>query len=124
MSNAASFYNLTRNLGASFGIAILGTVLIRRGQYHQSVLAEWSSPYYAPFRDTFAGLAHRLETVTGHGGTQYAAALLTGQMRAQATMLAFADVFLIAGLLGLAMLAGIWMLPKQQPSSGAASAAH
>ena len=53
-----------------------------------------------------------------------AAALLTGQMRAQATMLAFADVFLIAGLLGLAMLAGIWMLPKQQPSSGAASAAH
>ncbi|MBY0277253.1 DHA2 family efflux MFS transporter permease subunit [Candidatus Binatia bacterium] len=125
MSNAASIYNLTRNLGASFGIAILGTVLVRRGQYHQAVLAEWSSPYYAPFRDALAGLAHKLEGVTGYDGMKSAAALLTGQMRAQATMLAFADVFLIAGLLGLLMLGGIWLLPKPPAvGSGAAPAAH
>lgn len=125
MSNAASIYNLTRNLGASFGIAILGTVLVRRGQYHQAVLSEWSSPYYAPFRDAFGALAHRLEAVTGYDGMHAAAAMLTGQMRVQATMLAFADVFLIAGLLGLAMLVGIWMLPKPQTGAGsAAPAAH
>lgn len=125
MSNAASIYNLTRNLGASFGIAILGTVLVRRGQYHQSVLAEWSSPYYAPFRDTLSRLARQLEAMTGSDGMPSAVAMLTGQMRAQATMLAFADVFLIAALLALVMLAGIWLLPRAQPARGsAASAAH
>jgi len=112
MSNAASLYNMMRNLGASFGIAILGTVLIRRGQYHQAVLSSWSSPYYPPFRDTMAALSHKLEALTGADGSLRAAAMLAGQMRAQATMLAFEDTFLVAGLLGLIMLLGIALLPR------------
>ena len=112
MSNAASIYNLTRNLGASFGIAILGTMLARRGQYHQAVLASWSSPYYPPFHETMAALSHKLEALTGADGSLRAAAMLAGQLRAQATMLAFEDVFLIAGTLGLAMLLGIALLPR------------
>ena len=122
MSNAASIYNLTRNLGASFGIAILGTMLARRGQYHQAVLASWSSPYYPPFHETMAALSHKLEALTGADGSLRAAAMLAGQLRAQATMLAFEDVFLIAGTLGLAMMLGIALLPRPRRLTDEAAA--
>jgi DHA2 family multidrug resistance protein len=125
MSNAASVYNLMRNLGASFGIAILGTLLIRRGQYHQAVLASWSSPYYPPFHAALTALSHKLEALTGSDGSMRAAAILAGQVRAQATMLAFEDVFLVAGSLGLIMLLGIALLPRpRRVSDDAAAALH
>jgi len=125
MSNAASLYNLMRNMGASFGIAILGTLLIRRGQYHQAVLASWSSPLYRPFEHALEALSHALSQGGGVAADHArAAAVLYGQVRAQATMMAFDDMFLIAGVLAAAMLLGVMLLPYSRPAPGAAGAAH
>ncbi len=38
VANGTSFFNLVRNLGGSFGVAIAATLLARRSQYHQSTL--------------------------------------------------------------------------------------
>lgn len=41
----SGFYNLTRQLGGSIGIALLSTVLDRRHAFHRAILAEDLSPY-------------------------------------------------------------------------------
>jgi DHA2 family multidrug resistance protein len=126
MSNAASLYNLMRNMGASFGIAILGTLLVRRGQYHQAVLTTWSSPLYPPFEHALEALSHALSRGGGVAADQArAAAVLYGQVRAQSTMLAFEDMFFVAGVLAALMLLGVALLPYSRPAEGAAApAAH
>ena len=49
MGNATGLFNLFRNLGGSFGIAGVTTVLANRAQFHQARLAEHSSPYNPVF---------------------------------------------------------------------------
>ena len=38
MGNASAIFNLLRNLGGSFGVAFVTTILSRRAQFHQSIL--------------------------------------------------------------------------------------
>jgi len=124
LPHATSIYNLMRNMGASFGVAIVGTILVRREQYHQAVLTTWASPLYPPFAgaiqaipEAMAARGHTVSTVQG-------AALLYGQLRAQAAMLAFADVFLVAGFVAMGILVGVAFMPYARPRAGAAPAAH
>jgi len=124
LGNATSIYNLMRNMGASFGIAILGTLLVRREQFHQAVLSTWSSPFYGPF-------ARALDAIPGGAAARgrlldlpQSAALLYGQLRAQATMLAFTDTFLVAGFVALGILVGIAFMPYARPATGDLPASH
>jgi DHA2 family multidrug resistance protein len=119
MSSAASIYNLMRNMGASFGIAILGTLLVRRGQYHQAVLAGWSSPLHPPFRQALDALTTGTATHGLHLDMPHALALLYAQLQAQATMLAFDDCFLVAGIVALGILVGLLVMPYTRPAAGA-----
>ncbi len=52
INNATGLFNMLRNEGGSFGIAIVTVMVDRRAQYHQSRLAEPSS---APTRRSTAG---------------------------------------------------------------------
>ncbi len=45
MGNATAIYNLLRNLGGSFGVAFVTTVLARRDQFHQARLVEHLTPF-------------------------------------------------------------------------------
>ena len=45
MGNASGLFNLLRNLGASFGVALSATILARRSQVHQIFLSEYVTPY-------------------------------------------------------------------------------
>jgi len=45
MGNATAIFNLLRNLGGSFGVAFITTMLARRAQFHQVHLAEHLSPF-------------------------------------------------------------------------------
>jgi MFS family permease len=120
LAHAASIYNVMRNMGASFGIAILGTLLVRREQLHQSVLSTWSSPFHEPFARALAAIPDGLAARGVVVGVRESAALLYGQLRAQAAMLAFADTFLVAGGVALAILVGVVFLPYARPAVGEA----
>jgi MFS transporter, DHA2 family, multidrug resistance protein len=124
LGNAASIYNLMRNMGASFGIAILGTLLVRREQYHQAVLTTWSSPFYAPFARAMQAIPHGMTASGPLLDAPRNAALLYGQVRAQAAMLAFADAFLVAGCVAVGILVGIVFMPYVRPKPGDVPAAH
>ena len=124
LPHATSIYNLMRNMGASFGVAIVGTMLVRREQYHQAVLTTWATPLYPPFAAAMqaipGAMAARGYVVSATEG----AAMLYGQLRRQAAMLAFADVFLVAGFVAVGILVGVAFMPYTRPRTGSAPAAH
>src|SRR5689334_8069943 len=63
---AAGLFNLARNIGGSSGIATVTTLLARRSQYHQSVLAAHVTPYDAPYREMVAGTTAMIQS---HGAS-------------------------------------------------------
>ncbi|MFN8546089.1 MAG: DHA2 family efflux MFS transporter permease subunit [Candidatus Binatia bacterium] len=113
LGHATSLYNLMRNTGASCGIAILGTLLVRREQFHQAVLSTWSSPLHPPFARALEAIPGALAGRGAVVSATQAAAMLYGQLRREATMLAFADTFLVAGSIAAAILAGIVFMPSR-----------
>jgi DHA2 family multidrug resistance protein len=95
MGNATSLINVVRNLGGAIGVALMATLLARRGQAHQTALV-------AHLQLGDAETDERLRMWTTHFAAQGADAF-TAQRRAigalyhevtlQAQLLAVADVF-------------------------------
>jgi DHA2 family multidrug resistance protein len=92
---ASGLYNLTRQLGGSFGIAVITTVLARRQALHESVLAEKVSQFNQATQE-------RLELLTA-GFQSHASSVFTAReqalfalkatIQAQAGVLSYADIF-------------------------------
>jgi DHA2 family multidrug resistance protein len=103
-NNAASaLYNLMRNLGSSFGIASVTTVLARRAQFHQLRLAEHVSAAHARARQLQLGqyLAQHADGL--HLPASRASQLLYRSLLQQAGAMAYLDAFWLLGTLCFAM---------------------
>ncbi len=94
MGNATGIYNLLRNLGGSFGVAFVTTLLARREQFHQSRLVEYVTPFDRNYQ--FA-LDHASRILQYKGleplSRQAGQAFIYSEMLRQASMLSFNDVF-------------------------------
>ena len=68
-ANTPAYYNLTRNLGGSIGIAFVTTMLARGAQVHQALMTPHLTPYDPAFvrQLTTARSALALHTGPGHG---------------------------------------------------------
>jgi MFS transporter, DHA2 family, multidrug resistance protein len=106
MGNASAIYNLLRNLGGSFGVAFVTTVLSRRAQFHQNRLVENLSPFdrtYQLFSEQSAqflqyrGMESSL-SAQGALGTMY------NELLRQASMLSFNDAFRIVSIIMICVL--------------------
>jgi DHA2 family multidrug resistance protein len=106
MGNATGIFNLMRNLGGSFGIAGVTTMLARGAQVHQAMLVSHLTPYDAAFQQQLhaltAGVSSRLDPVTS---TQTAYMLIYQQVVAQATLLSYVDAFRLLAFLCLVVFA-------------------
>ena len=127
MNNAASIYNLLRNLGGSFGVAFVTTLLARRAQHHQSHLIlhlSDLSPNYAQHVHTLTqALDQKLGAMANH--TLLAKGLIYQQMQAEASALAFNDTFYIQALLFLALLVSLFLMrPPPHGKRGAPPPEH
>jgi DHA2 family multidrug resistance protein len=119
---ATGFFNLTRQLGGSMGVAVLTLVLDRRTEFHHAVLAEkvvsGAADVTARLNMITAGLIGRgMDPSTAH---DRALAMLDGGVRAQATVLSFIDTFWGTALVLVLALPLIFLLGK--PPKGAAPA--
>jgi DHA2 family multidrug resistance protein len=125
MGNATSIFNLMRNMGASFGIAAVTTVLARRQQVHFNILGAHISQYSESTRQAIAGATAGMM----RGGAppalaqQQAYGSLFGMVQRQAAMLSFLDAFKLLGALFLCMLPLI-LLMKRPRKAGGGIAAH
>ncbi|HYM33142.1 MAG TPA: DHA2 family efflux MFS transporter permease subunit [Candidatus Cybelea sp.] len=126
-SNASAIINLSRNLGGSFGIALVATVLSRRAQVHQNFLVEHVAPGNPAYDTT---IAHMQQVFAIHGSAAgkalaQAQTMLYGMLQAQANMLAFIDDFRLLGVLFILMIPVAFLMREgAAPRTGAAGGAH
>jgi DHA2 family multidrug resistance protein len=114
MGYAASLYNMMRNTGAAIGIAYMTNTLTRHQQVHQSILAEHYSifdawrlstvPAMRPGAPVFGYLPQIMS------GQKQGFGMLYGLVQAQASMLAFNDIYRMLAGLSLVMVPAFLLL--------------
>jgi DHA2 family multidrug resistance protein len=103
IGNASGIYNLMRNIGGSVGIAMVTTLLVRRGQVHQNYLAGHVRADAQTATNAVAGLAAHLAGSGFDAWDAHRRALgaLYRMVEQQASLLAYADNFAVLGYLAL-----------------------
>lgn len=114
ISAGSGFYNLTRQLGGSVGIALLTTLLARREAFHREDLLTYLTPYSneATQRlDLLTGAFQNkgMDITTAH---QQALALLNQTVNTQAAVLSYADIFRFVALVFFCSLPLLFFLGK------------
>ncbi len=112
MGNATSIFNLLRNLGSSFGIAFITTVLERRAQFHQTQLVTHLTPTDIPFQHACETLKHLLPEDMVLGS-------IYNELLRQALMLSFNDAFYILSIFVLCLLPSLLIFKRIKRASHA-----
>jgi MFS transporter, DHA2 family, multidrug resistance protein len=92
---ASALINAARNTGGSIGVALASNVLAHREQFHQSRLIELANPASVQYQQTLQQVTHYFAV---HGSStaqakQQAFTWIGQQVQAQASYLAYIDVF-------------------------------
>lgn len=107
VSASTGFYNLTRQLGGSVGIAVLTTVLAQRQAFHRAILVEHVNVYNPEAMSRITALTAGL-TAAGSdpdSAHQRALTIVDGGVSIQAAVLSFGDIFhLVAALFVVSFL--------------------
>jgi DHA2 family multidrug resistance protein len=102
IGNATGIFNLMRNIGGSFGIAGVTTMLARAAQAHQAVMVSHLTPYDPAFQqrlhELVAAFAARGNPMTA---SQQAYGAIYQTLVEQATLLAYIDNFRLLAFLCL-----------------------
>jgi DHA2 family multidrug resistance protein len=122
---ASGFFNLTRQLGGSIGVAMLSTILDHRMAFHRATLVEHITTTDPRVVERLSTL-ERVFTSAGSSAAEAharALALLDGTLMRQASVLSFNDTFWVIAVLVLAFLPLVFLLGKPQQNA-AVSEAH
>ena len=101
LGNATSIFNLVRNIGGSFGVAISTTILTRRAQFHQARLIDHLTPFDMTYTMGSSRASEVLQqrglepAVAGQGGL----AAIYDQVIREASMMSFNDVFYLLSVM-------------------------
>jgi len=125
IGTATGFYNLSRQLGGSIGVAALTTILDQRQNFHRAILSEDINPY----NPAYNGYLHQVSGLfLPRGGDNSAAQqgamkLIDSVLNTQASILSFADTFWVVAMVFLVSLPLLLFLNNGKNAS-AANAAH
>jgi MFS transporter, DHA2 family, multidrug resistance protein len=120
MGRGTGLYGLTRNMGASFGVSIVTTMLVRGGQRHQNLMVSHMTPYDLPFRNLLGRLEQFLRLHAGLApAPQRAYAMIYGILHQQAMLWAYVDDFRELAVLTLVCLPFLFLFPKGLARRGA-----
>jgi len=122
-NKASSITNLFRNLGGSFGVAFMTTMLERRTQFHHSVLVQHLTPENPVFSQRLESLSQYLNSAgaSAADASQQAYGLVSGLATRQAAFLGSLDCFYVLGWVALGTLL-LALLTKPYRSAGSAGA--
>jgi DHA2 family multidrug resistance protein len=103
IGNAAGIYNLMRNIGGSIGIACVTTILVRGAQIHQNYLSANVTEANATASAMLQGMQAKVAMSGGsaYEAQQKAVGVLYSIVRQQASLLTYADIFRMLGILAL-----------------------
>jgi DHA2 family multidrug resistance protein len=120
VAKATGFFNLTRQLGGSMGVAMLSTILDRRMAFHRSVLA---SHVVDGAPQTLERLSLLTQSFMSQGAAEplahaRALAVLQGAVTRQASILSFNDTFYVTAPSILCFLPLVFLLGRpNQPAA-------
>jgi DHA2 family multidrug resistance protein len=119
--SASALFNMTRNLGGAFGIALLQTFLTKREQLHSNVLTQSVTLFGEATRARIEDLTRYFLShgVSDHAEAWRQAVVAIGQIvRRQAFILAFSDAFYLLGAGLVVALAAALLLKKSDRIEG------
>jgi DHA2 family multidrug resistance protein len=121
-NKGSSLTNLFRNLGGSFGIAFVTTMLERRSQFHQAVLVAHATPYDGGFRDLLAQLTATLSSsgLSAADAASRAQAQAYQLIQRQAAFLGFLDCFYVLGWVAMLTAPLVLLIRPFSPGGGPA----
>jgi MFS transporter, DHA2 family, multidrug resistance protein len=99
MAQASGMFNVIRQLGGSFGVAIIGTLLSRRIVYHTAMFSQAVDRTAPAFTNVVTGIRQFAQGVLGGPAGAAAAraeSLVAGHIAKQAFVLSVDDAFLFA----------------------------
>ncbi len=114
ISAGSGFYNLTRQLGGSIGIAILTTLLAQREAFHRAILLAKLTPYDLQTTQRLDSLTGAFQSRGADAATaqQQALAALEQLVNTQSAILSYADIFRFVGVVFLCSLPLLLFLGK------------
>ena len=121
IAQGSALYNLMRQLGGSFGIAILNTYIVNMSRFHRYDIVSSLYNGNVTLDQRIAGMAGAL---VGRGyspeSAQMAAhGVIDRLIQAQATVMAYNNAFILLGIVSLFALPAVLLLRK--PARGAAA---
>ena len=122
--SGSAIFNIFRNVGGSFGIAILSTLVTRREQFHDLRIGETITSYSPVVQARLAELQQRFMSQGSDPTTakEQAYGAIKGLVRRDAFIMAFNDAFLVVAVTLLVAAAAIWLCKK--PEGTAEAPAH
>jgi DHA2 family multidrug resistance protein len=123
MANATGIFNLLRNLGGSFGVAFVTTLLVRRAQFHQDHLAQHLTIFDRNLQLTLPQISQLLQekgfanSLFNQGGL----GMIYNQLLRQASMLSFNDAFYLLSILMVLILPLVLLMRGGKESTSSVS---
>jgi DHA2 family multidrug resistance protein len=116
---ATAFYNLTRQLGGSVGVALLTTLLGARTAFHRNVMVEHLATTDPNVQSRLAILTAGMAAKGADpvSAKQQALTMMDGAAKLQSSVLAFNDTFFVTALVVLVAIPLVFVLGK--PTAGA-----
>ncbi|MDT7816139.1 MAG: transporter, family, multidrug resistance protein [Acidobacteriaceae bacterium] len=119
-NNVSGLVNFMRNMGSSVGTSMVTTLLARRAQFHQSMLASHATGYDPAFRNQLSGLSRQLL----HAGASppdakvQAYGRLYRSLQVQSQTLAYIDTFMVLAVLASIMFLLTFIVRRNDPGGG------
>jgi DHA2 family multidrug resistance protein len=126
MGNASAIYNLLRNLGGSFGVAFVTTVLSRRAQFHQSHLVDRLTPFDSGYQLATAQTSQFLHYKgLGSGiADQAGLGMIYNRLLREASMISFNDAFHVLSVLMILVLPLVLIMRRPKGGGPVPPGAH
>lgn len=126
IAQASGLFNVLRQLGGSFGVALMGTLLMRRMMYHSTLYGQMVDQHSGIFQQVSYGLTHFSREAIGGGMSvsgMRANALIVQHIMNQAFVRAIDDDFLVAAAITLVAVIPIFLLRTHRQKAKARVAA-
>jgi DHA2 family multidrug resistance protein len=126
LPSASGFYNLTRQLGGSIGIAVLTTLLSQRQAVHYHQLSERISAYNPIAVNQIQTIAGGLSArgIDPDQAQRQALQIMNRSTQLQSAVMSFNDIFRIVAIIFLLSLPLLFLLGKGRGGGPAPAAEH
>ena len=121
-NSVSGLVNFFRNIGSSVGTSMVTTILARRAQFHQSILAYNATNYDPAFRNQISGLSQQLvhAGATIPDAQTQALGRVYQSVQVQSQTLAYIDAYMLLAVAASVMFVVALLMKKGRPPAAGA----